>query len=69
VIFMVNTRNMFDLPDTGYADLTLWSRLAGSVQAIWMLAAVMLLPTRTAADARRLEQRISGSPVRARVGS
>jgi alpha-1,2-mannosyltransferase len=69
VIFMVNTRNMFDLPDTGYADLTLWSRLAGSVQAIWMLAAVMLLPTRTPADARRLAQRISGSPVRARVGS
>ena len=44
VVFVVNTRNMFNLPDTHYAGLSIASALAGSVQMLWMLAAVALLP-------------------------
>jgi alpha-1,2-mannosyltransferase len=69
LIFVVNTRNMFGLPDTGYAGLTFWSVLAGSVQTLWMLVAVAFMPIRTRSDTRRQESAISGSAVRVRVGS
>ena len=42
----MNTRDFFDLPDAGYATLGVWAAVAGSVQTIWMLAAVAFLPAR-----------------------
>ena len=53
-VFVVNTRNTFGLPDTHYADLGLGAVLAGSVQTIWMLVAVVLLPYRYPTGARVL---------------
>ncbi len=44
--FVLNTRNVFGLPDTHYEGLGIFTILAGSVQTIWMLAAVLLLPSR-----------------------
>jgi alpha-1,2-mannosyltransferase len=48
-VFVLNTRNLFGLPDTDYAALGLGSVLAGSVQTLWMLAAIPLLPISVAA--------------------
>ncbi len=45
-VFVTNTRDFFGLPDTAYAGLGIWAALAGSVQTIWMLAAVAWLPDR-----------------------
>ena len=45
-VFVLNTRNFFSLPDTGYGHLGLLSALAGSVQTLWMVAALVLLPVR-----------------------
>lgn len=47
--FVLNTRNLFGLPDTDYGTLGLGSALAGSVQTLWMLAAIGLLPLSVAA--------------------
>ncbi len=69
LIFVVNTRNMFGLPDTGYADLTVWSVLAGSVQTLWMLGAVILLPIRPRSEADRQDSVVAGSAAQLRVGS
>jgi len=44
LIFVPNTRDMFGLPDAHYTGLGIGSVLAGSIQAIWMLAAVVFLP-------------------------
>ena len=46
--FVLNTRNAFGLPDTDYSALGIGSVLAGSVQTLWMLAAVALLPVSAA---------------------
>ena len=43
---MTNTRDFFGLPDAAYATLGVWAALAGSVQTVWMLAAVAWLPAR-----------------------
>lgn len=51
LVFVPNTRDMFGLPDAHYANLGIGSVLAGSIQAIWMLAAVVFLPV---GKARRL---------------
>lgn len=67
VLFVINTRNTFGLPDVGYARLSLWSVLAGSGQTFWMLGAVALLPIRTAADARRVDSTTSPGADRTRV--
>lgn len=56
LIFVVNTRNMFGLPDIHYADLSIWSALAGSVQTIWMIVAVARLPIQVTAGARSPER-------------
>ncbi len=48
LIFGLNTRNTFHLPDIHYAGLSLLSVAEGSVQTIWMLSAVVLLPARAA---------------------
>jgi alpha-1,2-mannosyltransferase len=45
-VFVMNTRDFFGLPDTAYAGLGFWAAIAGSVQCIWMLAAVSYLPVR-----------------------
>ena len=44
IVFVMNTRDLFDLPDAGYATLGVWAAVAGSVQTVWMLAAVAFLP-------------------------
>lgn len=44
LVFVLNTRNLFGLPDIDYGTLGLGSALAGSVQTGWMLAAIVLLP-------------------------
>ncbi len=49
IVFVLNTRNFFGLPDTDYGTLGLGSALAGSVQTLWMLAAIVLLPVGAAA--------------------
>ena len=49
LVFVLNTRNLFGLPDTDYGTLGLGSALAGSVQTWWMLAAILLLPITAAA--------------------
>jgi hypothetical protein len=46
MVFVMNTRDFFGLPDTAYAGLGFWAAIAGSVQCIWMLAAVSYLPAR-----------------------
>jgi len=48
LLYVLNTRDFFGLPDTEYAGLALWSVLAGSAQAIWMVTALVFLPTRAA---------------------
>ena len=52
LVFVTNTRNMFHLPDTHYAGLSIGSALAGSVQTFWMVAAVALLPVSPGVRAR-----------------
>lgn len=49
LVFVLNTRNFFGLPDIDYGTLGLGSALAGSVQTAWMLAAIVLLPMSAAA--------------------
>ncbi|MET3808431.1 alpha-1,2-mannosyltransferase [Nakamurella sp. UYEF19] len=44
LVFVMNTRNLFGLPDTGYGDLAWPAVIAGSVQTIWMLTAVAVMP-------------------------
>ena len=53
LVFVLNTRNVFGLPDTEYGALGIGSVLAGSVQTLWMVAAVMLLPIAPAARGLR----------------
>ena len=44
LVFVLNTRNTFGLPDVDYSNLGVGAALAGSVQTLWMIAAVVLLP-------------------------
>lgn len=44
LVFVFNTRNLFGLPEADYTGLSPASMLAGSVQTLWMLAAIVLLP-------------------------
>ena len=57
LVFVLNTRNFFGLPDTDYGTLGLGSALAGSVQTLWMLAAIVLLPVSAAATATAVGKR------------
>ena len=50
--FVLNTRNFFGLPDVHYGGLPWGMVLAGSLQMLWMLAAVGLLPLQRAAGSR-----------------
>ncbi|WP_157695330.1 glycosyltransferase 87 family protein [Nakamurella panacisegetis] len=52
-VFIVNTRNLFGLPDVHYAGRSIGAALAGSIQTIWMLAALVLLPIRTDMSSER----------------
>ncbi len=45
-IWFKDTRVVFGLPDTGYAGLGALAQLEGSIQLLWMLAALFLLPVR-----------------------
>ena len=60
-VFVLNTRNLFGLPDTDYGTLGLKSALLGSVQTWWMLAAVAVLPISAVAAG-------SGLPTLTRAG-
>jgi alpha-1,2-mannosyltransferase len=46
-IWFKDTRVVFGLPDTGYAGLSMVAQVEGSVQMLWMIAALFLLPVRT----------------------
>jgi len=67
MVFVLNTRDFFDLPDTQYAGLPPWSVLAGSAQAIWMVAALLALPIRARAAVRPMA--LIGASRAARVES
>jgi alpha-1,2-mannosyltransferase len=65
--FVLNTRNALGLPDTDYTDLGVGSVLAASVQTLWMVAAVALLPIATAAARDRPGADLrAGQPARIR---
>jgi alpha-1,2-mannosyltransferase len=69
LVFVMNTRDFFGLPDIAYAGLGFWAAVAGSVQCIWMLAAVSFLPVRQRAAAFAADRVITESPRVARVES
>lgn len=50
-VWLINTRLFFDLPDTNYSQLGLLKILAGSLQCLWTIAAVMVLPIRRSSPA------------------
>lgn len=53
-VWIVNTRVFFNLPDTNYSELGPVKILEGSIQSIWTLAALLVLPiaTRTTSEPR-----------------
>ncbi len=55
LVFVMNTRDFFGLPDANYATLGAWAALAGSAQTIWMLGAVAFLPARQSRPFRAVE--------------
>ncbi len=69
LLFVMNTRDLFGLPDAHYADLGIWAALAGSVQTIWMLFAVAFLPTRRPRQAQLAAPAIPATVSAVRVQS
>ena len=63
-VFVLNTRNLFGLPDTDYGTLGLGSALAGSVQTLWILAAIVLLPISAAVGVGNGPRLRDGLPAR-----